>query len=275
MDKILLIDANNYIYRGVISFGKPQTEPSYTIVYNFFRNLRATIEQFQPTKVFFCLEGKNCFRYKLYPEYKANRIVKLSSEKAAKKAEDFNRQAGIITELLSNLPITIVKSDGFECDDVIATLVENLKDEDTTIISTDTDFIQLLQKDYKNTKIYDPRKKDYMQSPLFHYLTWKILRGDKSTDNIPGIISDAKAEAIASNIDDLAAFLDASEENRANYALNKELIELRIIKDDDLQFIDYNVSFENLKSEFERMDFKSMLEDKYWNRFVDTFKSLR
>jgi 5'-3' exonuclease len=45
---------------------------------------------------------------------------------------------------------------------VVATLAEDLKDEDVVVLSNDSDFIQLLQKGYEHFKIYNPFKKQYM-----------------------------------------------------------------------------------------------------------------
>src|ERR1700722_2315472 len=55
----------------------------YSYVYNFFRNLRPLIEDFSPDKCFFVLEGHPQFRYDLYGDYKANRLVKLASRQEA------------------------------------------------------------------------------------------------------------------------------------------------------------------------------------------------
>ena len=275
MDRILLIDGLNSMWRANITFkpGEKKEEPSFVMVYNFFRNLRATIEQFDPAKVFFCLEGNNNFRYKIYSEYKANRIIKtgVANEKST---EDFHRQKNIILDLLHHLPITVVKADEFECDDVIATLADNLKEEEVIILSNDSDFVQLLQKGYKNLRIYNPFKKDYMVAPDYHYLTWKCLAGDKKTDNIPGLVGPKKAEKLARDIDEFVKFFD-SQENKSNYSLNKSLIELRMVSDESLQFFDYNINYELLREQFARMDMPSMIEDKYWDRFCKTFSNLR
>lgn len=302
-DKILLIDFLNFVYRGVISFpkkpaddaeNKTENKPtvSFTIVYNFFRNLRATCEQFSPNKVILCLEGQHGLRYNLFPEYKANRIIKTGAEDKIQDAniattffispkiatkiaarEDLYRQRDIILELVKYLPLITVHADTFEADDCIATLAENLKDEETVIISGDTDLIQLLQKGYKKLKLFSYNKKDYVIAPEVFYTTFKCLNGDKS-DNIPKLVSEKIAIKLASNPKALVEFL-ASEENRANYALNKSLVELRIIDDDKLVFGDYNVNYDLLKEKFVEMDFKSIVEDNYWDRFVGTFEGLR
>jgi 5'-3' exonuclease len=276
-DKILLVDAMNWAYRANITFGKPKPEDedkeSFTTVYNFFRNTRALIEQFDPDKAFFCKEGENCFRYDLYSEYKQNRIIKIGSQDKQKKRDDFLRQYNIILKLLKYLPITQVKSNRYEADDVIATLVSSLRDEEIIVISSDKDYIQLLQKDYDNLKIYSHTLKGYVIPPDYHFLTFLTLNGDAS-DNIPSLISKKKAIAIASDSDKFAEFLSI-EENRANYALNKQLVEFKIIEDEELEFSEYEVDFDALKEEFEYMEFETILEEKYWNRFVETFERLR
>jgi len=274
MDKILLIDGLNFIFRASVAF-KPKIEdldkPNNTIVFNFFRNLRALVEQFNPDKVFFVLEGTGKFRYDLYPKYKGNRIIKTASQQETR--DDFHRQKREIIRLLSYLPITIVKSPDYECDDTIGTLVENLKDEDITVVSNDSDFIQLLQKGYKNLKIYNPMKKEFMIAPSYHYVVFKALKGDKS-DNIDGLVSEKKAETYCNNPEDFKKFLSL-EENWSNFSLNKQLIEIKILKDDDLNFIEYNIDFEKLKIEFQLMEFESIIKEPYWTKFKDTFSNLR
>lgn len=273
--KILLIDGLNFIYKGNINFkssGKTANKTNYALVFNFFRNLRALIEVLQPDKAFFVLEGRPQFRYDLYPNYKANRIIKYGSLSAAEKQKDFNRQANEIIRLLSNLPIMQVKANDYEADDTIATLVENLKDEDLTIVSGDSDFIQLLQKNYSNLKIYHPIKKEYLRVPDYYYLVWKSLRGDIS-DNIGGLVGDKVALNLVSNPILLKAFLE-KQENLAGFNLNRQLIELKSFDYNLLKFEEYDINYNFLKKEFSRLEMPSLITDSYWDRFVRTFKSL-
>lgn len=272
-DNILLIDGINFIYKGNIFFkSKDDTKPSFTIVYNFFRNLRTLIEEFNPIKIFFCLEGSNSFRKKIYSEYKSNRIIKNASENKIKAREDFNRQKDIILKLLNHLPITQCYSDTYEADDIIATLAENLKDENVIIVSNDKDFTQLLQGQHSSLKIFNPFKKVFLVSPEFHFLTFLCARGD-SSDNVPSLMSERKAIELASDQNKLKEFL-SKEENRSNYSLNKELVELKIINNEELIFNNYNINFDKLKYAFLEMEFQSMIEEKYWERFVKTFERL-
>lgn len=265
---ILLLDGMNMIHRSNIKFGKPG-EFSYTLVFNFFRSLKALVEKFKPEKVFFCLEGKNNFRYSVLKSYKANRIIKMGSQKEVAVFQD---QRDLIIDLLNYLPITKAYSETFEADDVIATLADNLKDEEIIIVSTDEDYWQLLNDKKENIKLFNPKLKTYVEAPDYHYLVWKCLRGDKS-DNIPGLVSDERAMDLVKDPQALKDFL-ASDENKANFNLNKNLIELKIISDSSLDLKEGNLDLNYLKNEFTKMEFKSMIVDKYWGNFSKVFNSL-
>jgi 5'-3' exonuclease len=272
MDRILLLDGLYLIHRGEVKFGKKaDNKPDYTIVYNFFRSLRALVEEFEPRKLFFCLEGAHSFRKAIYADYKANRIVKQASKPQEKKA-NYERQQDIIISLLKHLPIMTVKSDTYEADDIIYSLVENLKDEDVVVITNDKDFISILQKGYPHLAIYSPTTKSFFETPPFHFQTFLTLNGDTS-DNIPSIVSKAKAEKLASDPKELAAFLD-DPEHLADYKLNKELVELKLVPEDKIEVGDYNINFDALKAKFTEFEFKTMIEDKYWDRFVRTFEGV-
>jgi len=287
MDKILLIDGMNQMWRANTTFGPPikhiQIEDKcackspwnvtdnfcygekYGVVFNFFRNLRPLIELFQPNKCFFVLEGHPQFRYDLFSDYKANRIIKTAS---AVKQEIFDKFE-IIKTLIRYLPITIVKSDNYECDDVIATLAENLKDEDVTILSNDSDYIQLLQKGYKNLCIYNPIKKVAMEAPSYPYVAWKSLAGDKS-DNIPSLLTPKKVIKCMEDPTAFQAFL-SSEENRANFNINRQLIEFRSVPEEEISFVEGISNFDALRKEFIKMKFDTITNDKSWEKYINTF----
>src|SRR5271163_2339264 len=199
MDKVLLIDLHNAIWRANVSFGPPTQHKvlideytdvvkcicgspwndedsfcygeKYNVVFNFFRNLRPLIEQFTPEKCFAVGEGHPQFRYDLYSDYKANRLIKKASR--AEAQGKMMEAKEVILFLMPHLPITVVRAAHYEADDVVATLCENLKSEDLTVISSDTDYIQLLQRNYAQVQIYNPIKKIYMEAPGYPYVAWK------------------------------------------------------------------------------------------------------
>lgn len=273
MENILLIDGLNFIWKANIKFGAPNNNSfgpngeDYTLIYNFFRNLRALIEEFSPFKVFFVLEGHPKFRYDLYSDYKANRIIKTASKQ--EEMDKFHLSKKEIIRLLKYLPITIAKAKDYECDDTIATLCEDLKDENVVIISNDSDYIQLLQKGYNKLRIFNSIKKEFMKAPDYPYIAWKCLNGDKS-DNIPKLLTPSKA--LKTIMDPLLFnnFLSL-EENRSLFNLNKNLIEFKSVPKEDILLEEGIKNLNNLKQEFSNMKFESIVNDKSWAKYVKTF----
>ena len=312
MDKILLIDGNNAIWRASIGFGPTKsihvecldcdalisihregkthcecgedwnlitnsclTQPSseYVTVFNSFRNLRPLIEMFSPDKCYFVLEGHPKFRYDLFADYKANRIIKNADRK--EDLEKFNTSSNHIIRLLKYLPITIARAADYECDDVIGTLCENLKDEDLTVLSGDSDFIQLLQRGYKNCKVYSPIKKSFMVAPDYPYVAWKCLAGDKS-DSIPGFegIGDKKAQKMLKDPDKFRSFMEI-EENRSKFSIFRQLIEFKSVPEEEISLVEGIKNFLELKKEFKLMQFESIINDNSWNKYIKTFDCLK
>jgi len=270
IDKILIVDGLNYIYHSNHKGAKAMGE--YGIIYCFFRSLRALVELHNPDKIFFCLEGRSVFRYKLYAGYKANRLVKLAS-KPKEEREDFNRQRDIILSLIKYLPVTVVHSDNYEADDCIFSLVDSLRNEDITIVSNDSDLKQILQKGYKHVRIYNPFTKAFVETPKAFVLVVKALAGDTS-DNIPGIVGKKKAESLALNPDKLAKLLE-NEEYRVQFNDNIELIKLRLILEEELVLEDGATNWTMLKTEFENMKFDSLVRSNVWKKFRETFESVK
>lgn len=305
MDKVLIMDGMNAIHRANISFGPPRKHDTclnqfcshkllnehvihclcgarwdnenkcygkkFTLIFNFFRNLRPLIEDGNPDKFYFVLEGRPQFRYDLFPDYKANRIIKQASKQEA--MDKINLDKNEIIRLLQYLPVTIIRAANYEADDVISTLVENMKDEDITVISNDSDYIQLLQKGYKHLTIFNPIKKEVMEAPIYPYIAWKALNGDKS-DSIPGILKPAKALKTINDPELFEKFMEINE-NKCNFNINRQLIEFRSVPEDDLIIKDCVANFELLKQEFIKMDFQSIVNEDSWNKYVNTFKYIK
>lgn len=274
MDKILLIDGHNAIWRACIKFGAiadQEVDDSIIFTFNFFRNLRPLIEDLAPDKCFFVLEGHPKFRYDLFADYKANRIIKQASKKEVH--ESFYRTKDIIIPLMQYLPITICKAGNYEADDVVGTLCENMKSEDLTVLSNDSDYIQLLQRGYSNIRIYNPIKKVDMEAPPYPYIAWKCLAGDKS-DNIPSLLKPKKVKEVIADPEKFKEFLKV-EENRANFSVNRQLIEFKPVPEDEISLIEGIRNFPLLKDEFTRMKFDSIINDKSWEKYVKTFDCLK
>jgi len=278
MDKYLIIDFYNYLHRGLIG---PGPKDKLLISYLFFSNLRATVEQFNPTKLMFALEGHPKHRYDIYPEYKSNRIIKTGSEKSENKIKqksEIQEAASLIKQTLMHFNCTLVSHPDFEADDIVNTLCHMLHDEEVIVITGDTDYIQLLEQNFTNCKVYSPMKKTFFEKSNYPYVAEKSIRGDKS-DNIPCLLTPKKADAHLSNPALLKEFLSI-EENRAAFNINKSLIEFIKVPEDELKLENGSSNFDAVYQNFQKMEFKSYIDpgnekaETKWNKFVSTFINL-
>ena len=261
---ILLLDAYNLIHRARSGY----TKGDYAIVYNFFRGIRPIVEKFNPDKVYFVLEGYPQFRLDIDKFYKSDR---------KRPDGSFLNQKNIIIELVKRcMPFVTARHAEFECDDVIATLaaIHATRGDNCTIISSDSDFIQL--HNTFDLNLYNPIKKKFIEKPDYDYVIWKSLRGD-ATDNIPGIkgIGDKTALKLVKNPKLLKETLQDNEK-RSIFERNVNLIRLVDLskKIHEVEFNYGKSSMDILYESFYGFEFHSMLNEKTWNKFCKTFEGL-
>ena len=251
MKNILLLDAYNLIYRARYS---GMNKGNNSTVFNFFRGIRPLVEKFNPDITYFVLEGRPKKRLEVSPDYKGQRVY---TDK-----DDFNRQRKEIISLVKEyLPFIVVKHDDFECDDIINHLaVNNHKNDNVTIVSSDTDFIQSIKE---NIKLYNPVQKKFLEATTYDYVSWKSLVGDKS-DNIEGFkgIGNKKAQKLLSDNNALEDFL-IKENNRDIYNKNTFMIKFHELNNSEvntlqLHSLSNKPDWNNLKQIFINYDFNSI-----------------
>ena len=267
--KVALLDGYNLMHRA--RFGMRQGD-SY-IIFNFFRSLRPIIEELDPDLVYLVLEGMPTHRVQLDADYKANRVVIEGTPQAAEMAE-FRKQKKLILEALGNFPITLAKHDELECDDTIASLcVDVHATDECTVVSTDTDFIQLL-KAGGNVKLYNPVKKEYVEPVEHDYVIWKALRGDK-TDNIPRVdgMTDGKALKIVNDpkrLDEVCKDPVLGPQ----FDRNLTLVKFKTGDPQGIKVMRGNPDFSKARSDFRDLKFFSMVNDTAWKNYTKTFQRL-
>ena len=269
MKKIVILDGYNLIYRARYSGPKWQKGP-HIITYRFFRSLRPIIEKLNPDKVYFVLEGYPKIRMEKSPDYKGTRVRE-------KDVEFSNQRKEIISILKEYFPLEVIRHPDYECDDIVNYVAMKLHPEDyCVVVSTDTDFLQLYNT-HQNFKLYNPIKKDFTNHPGCDYVTWKSLKGD-SADNVEGFrgVGGKTALNLTNDSTKLKEFLDRDIKNKEKFNHNKFMIKFHAdIKDlNSLEFSGLKSKWENLKIKFTEMEFSSIVRDKSWEKFKETFKAL-
>lgn len=269
---VVIFDGSNLFHRARSGFQLGD----HAIVFNFFRSLKALVEQLKPTRVIIACDGVPKARKELFAEYKANRVI---AEEDREAHEKFVKQRGEILDLLNAyFPVSVMRHPDQEADDLIYTLVKNASTTATfTVVSTDTDFIQMLNE-FKNVRLYNPVKKSYVECPGYDYVTWKALRGDGS-DNIPGLpgVGDTRAEELVNDPVEMGIKFRDGSLDFDHFQRNLELIKLKHFDEADWAGVSSSSPLRNwdaVKAKFVEYDFKSMIKDTYWEKFVDVFEKL-
>lgn len=184
--------------------------------------------------------------------------------------DGFKRQKKEILEIAKTiLGVRYVRHPERECDDVISYLaLEKHKNDEVIVLSTDTDFIQLLDE-HNSLKIYNPVKKEFVER-IPNYAVYKALKGDP-TDNIPGVpgVGHVKATELASNSLKLNAFLEKHMVHEV-FANAYSMIKFKPVPDNELIYIDAKFNEQKLLEEFTNREFKSIIGNA-WPKWVKAF----
>lgn len=274
---VVFIDGANFMHRARSGF----TLGSRFVCFNFFRNLRALVEALRPSRIVFALEGHPKARHAALPEYKANRVIDATTEegeKQFKSLQDFHFQAGLIVELLSKcFPVSVIVHDDHEGDDTIYNVIKRGSTAvPVTVVSSDSDFIQLLQE-FEHVTLYNPISKMKVGAPQYDYVYWKALRGDAS-DNVPAIdgLTDETAAALIDNPQAFEDFLSESS-HASEFVRNTNLIRFATWSDEEAMSMRCNTpsrDWASVRLKFEEWGFLSLLKEKTWTKFTTTFDPL-
>ncbi len=192
--RLLLLDGHSLAYRAFFShpvenFSTTTGQPT-NAVYGFTSMLINMLRDEKPTHAVVAFDvSRKTFRLEAYSEYKANR---------SKTPSEFSSQMSLVKEVLDALRIPTVEVDGFEADDIIATLATQAAEQGfEVLISTgDRDTFQLVTDDV--TILYPKRGvseimrmdpaavEDRYGIPPRLYPDLAALVGEDS-DNLPGV----------------------------------------------------------------------------------------
>ncbi len=144
---VFLLDSYGLIFREYYAMiKKPLTNTkgeNISALFGFFRNIRNVIKKYNPQYFVAAMDSTTkTFRHEMYGEYKANRT---------KTPDDLHAQVPWITDVLQSLGIKVLQKDGYEADDIIATVARMCKESniECRILSGDKDLMQLVDDKVK------------------------------------------------------------------------------------------------------------------------------
>jgi DNA polymerase I len=192
---LVLLDGHSLAYRAFFALPSDLATTTGQVtnaVYGFTSMLVKLFGDFAPDRIAVCFDlGRPAYRHDVYEGYKANRRT---------SPDEFISQMPLIRDVLAALRIPVVEVEGYEADDVIATLVGQAKAEGlpVLIVTGDRDNLQLIddradvrvmmtRRGITDTAIYDEAAvQERYGVPPGRYLDVAALRGDAS-DNLPGV----------------------------------------------------------------------------------------
>lgn len=186
--KIYLVDGSSYIYRAYYAIRHLSNSrgEATNAVYGFTNMLMTLLREEKPDMIAIIFDTKApTFRKELYPEYKANRSA---------MPEDLVPQIPWIKEVVRAFNLPALELDGYEADDIIATLARRYSAEglNVTVVTGDKDLMQIVDE---NVCLLDTMKGKVSRRdevierfgvPPEQVLEILGLAGD-SSDNIPGV----------------------------------------------------------------------------------------
>ncbi len=209
---LYLVDSYAFIYRSYFAFlSRPLRNAAgenVSAVFGFFRFLFNLFDEHNPGAFACVFDSRGpTFRHEMFEAYKATR---------QKTPDDLHAQVPLVEEILDALGVPRLRAEGFEADDLIATLATRCKAEDREcwIVSGDKDLLQLVGGPVKALrpdnsfafKAYGaPEVEAEWGVPPARILDYLSLTGDAS-DNVPGVkgIGDKTALKLLTEFGDLA-----------------------------------------------------------------------
>jgi DNA polymerase I len=244
--RLLLIDGHSMAYRAFYALPKDNfstgTGQHTNAVYGFTSMLINLLRDEKPTHIAVCFDvSRKTFRSEQFAEYKANRTT---------TPDEFKGQVSLIEEVLRVLDVPFLSKEGFEADDLIATLTTLATAEGfaVEICTGDRDAFQLVNDQV--TVLYPSRGVSEMARMTpdavlkktgvepTQYADFAALRGDPSDNlpKIPGVGEKTVAKWInqfgslndlVDRVDEVKGKVgDALRDNLASVLMNRQLTEL-------------------------------------------------
>jgi 5'-3' exonuclease len=224
---VMLVDAANLYFRAYYAIPESVTAPDgrpVNAIRGFLDMSAALIERRRPSRWVACLDldWRPAFRVQLVPTYKAHRVAADGTEDVPAKLAV---QVPLLLEVLTALGLGVAGAEGFEADDVMATLATR-EEEQVEIVSGDRDMIALASdrvrvlyvgRGLAKMEVLGPEEvlAKYGVAPA-RYPDFAVLRGDPS-DGLPGVAGVGQKTAASlvrrfGAVEDIVSAADSSDD---------------------------------------------------------------
>ncbi|MCM3566855.1 5'-3' exonuclease [Neobacillus mesonae] len=203
-------------------------------IHGFIKHMFTAVSTFKPTHLAVCWDmGSKTFRTELFPDYKGNR---------GEAPIELIPQFDLVKEVVESFDIPNIGLEGFEADDCIGTIANQIKEfTHVSILTGDQDILQLLddqvsvillKKGFGNYHVHTPEtffeEKGITPKQM---IDLKALMGD-SSDNYPGVKGIGEKTALKllkeyNHVDEIVSNLDKlSKSNRTKIEQDLEMLHL-------------------------------------------------
>jgi len=276
---LFIIDGHSILYKAYFAIRGLSTRTGLPTngIYGFTQMLIRVIREGGPEHLCITFDSRvPTFRKQLYPDYKANRPV---------MPEELQVQIPQIMKILDAMNITHISREGYEADDLIATLARMAEERgwETRVITADKDLFQIvtdkthiLRFGKKDIEEYDTKAVEArMAVPPRKIADLLGLMGD-SSDNIPGVagIGPKTASRILEDYEGIEELIknpdrvpkvkwrEKIRENAEIALLSKQLATVKTDVEMEPDFDDFRFSMKitpELEEIFGELEFKSLL----------------
>ena len=259
----ILVDSLNMFFRAKhVGGGKDIDMRVGMAMHIMFNSIKKAWRDFDGDHVVMCLEGRS-WRKDFYAPYKANRKVTMDKRSVKEQEDDelFFEAYDDLTKFLDNRTnCSVIQQSNAEADDLIATWIQEHPNDNHIIISTDSDFYQLLAPNvtqyngttdqivslegFKNAKtgewVIDKKTKEVKTPVVPEWVLFeKCVRGD-SADNVFSAYPGARLKGTKNKTGITEAFNDR---DSGGYNFNNFMLQ---------RWVDHEEQEHRVRDDFER-----------------------
>ncbi len=278
--ELYLLDASSYLYRAFHALPKFTTKEGFPTgaIYGFTRMLLSLLNKKNVKYMAVCFDSRGpTFRHRQFADYKKNRPP---------MPDDLGLQLPKINQIVDAFRLKCFRLDGYEADDLLATLALKFKNEfeKILIITSDKDMLQIVSdkinvlSSSQKENVLNPEKVKEKLGVYPEKITDLLALIGDSVDNIPGIsgIGEKTARVLLDefgSLEDVLASADKIKDKKISDSL--KLNSSLVLNNKKLLVLDKNVPIEvgiqelevktpdwqSLNKTFEELQFKKFAKE--------------